>query len=277
MTTAPFPSRIVLELTPLCNLACHMCPRHYIKESDGYMDCALFKRLVDEIAAHNPQAIVLPFWRGESCLHPEFATLLQYAIDKGLRIHLSTNGHFISEQNCAVFYQCEFLTFSIHTNKGYENAQKILANKSKDCATTFQISFVDSEKTTAAYLQHCVSDNNLLGFDSIRLYKEHTLNGEFGKSSASSARKRVFCPKLLHTFVVSSDGYFSRCNHIWKTQKEHNLHDESIAHVWQCETMQAIRRDYPDSQCAPCDQWSGHTCGESWQNHNGTIVHNVFD
>lgn len=274
---APFPSRIVLELTPLCNLACHMCPRHYIKENDGYMESTLFMRLVDEIALANKDAIILPFWRGESCLHPKFAELVQYAIDKELRIHLSTNGHYNSKENCAVFYQCEFLTFSIHTTKGFENAQTILANKPKDCTTTFQISFVDSEKTTAKYLQHCVNDSNLLGFDSIRLYTEHTRDGKFGKSSAQKEHTRIFCPKLSHTFVVSSDGYFSRCNHIWKTQKQHNLQECSIAEVWQCETMQAIRRNYPDTQCAPCDQWSGHTCGQSWQNHNGTITHQIFD
>ena len=44
-----FPSRIVLELTPLCNLSCFMFPRHYINEADGYMQENLFKKMIDEI------------------------------------------------------------------------------------------------------------------------------------------------------------------------------------------------------------------------------------
>lgn len=58
-----FPSRIVLELTPLCNLACFMCPRHYIGDKDGFMEEGLFKKLIDEVVVENPKATILPFWR----------------------------------------------------------------------------------------------------------------------------------------------------------------------------------------------------------------------
>ncbi|WP_290075207.1 radical SAM/SPASM domain-containing protein [Helicobacter rodentium] len=271
-----FPTRIVLELTPLCNLACSMCPRHYIKEKDGYMEERLFKKLVDEIVRENKHAIVLPFWRGESCLHPNFDILLQYALDNGLKIHLSSNGHFIEEKYLKIFYRCEFLTFSIHTPLGFENAQKIIQDKPKDCETTFQISFIDSERTTLKYLEKCISHPTLIGFDSIRLYKEHTIGGEFGKSTKQSNKKRAFCPKLINTFAVSSDGYFSRCNHIWETQKEYNLTEHTIKEVWESQVMQNIRDNYPDNLCAPCDQWSGHTCGESWRMSPDGIKHIIF-
>ncbi len=271
-----FPSRIVLELTPLCNLSCFMCPRHYVKETDGFMEEALFKKLADEIVKENNKAIVLPFWRGESCLHPQFSSLVQYLIDNNLRVHLSTNGHYMSAENCKVFYECEFLTFSIHTHTGYKNAIYLMNNKPKQCKTTFQISFVDTEKTTQKYLKDCVEDTKLLGFDSIRLYKEHSIGGEFGKTQDTKDIKRLFCPKLVHTFVISSDGYFSRCNHIWETQKEMNLYNYSIKDVWNSACMRDIRHNYPDKHCLPCDQWSGHTCGEAWSRKDDKITHKVF-
>ena len=272
-----FPSRIVLELTPLCNLACFMCPRHYIGDKDGFMEEGLFKKLIDEVVVENPKATILPFWRGESCLHKKFSILLQYAIDKGLKIHLSTNGHFMSKENCKIFYQCEFITFSIHTDIGYKNALSLIENKPKNCQTTFQISFVDTEKTTNKYLDECASSSILLGFDSIRLYKQHTIGGEFGKTQKERGKKRHFCPKLVHTFVVSSDWYFSRCNRIWETCREINLNEASIKEVWHSEVMKKIREEYPDSKCFPCDQWSGHTCGEVWNKKNGQIVHKIFN
>lgn len=271
-----FPSRIVLELTPLCNLSCFMCPRHYINEADGYMQENLFKKMIDEIVCENPEAIILPFWRGESCLHPNFNMLMTYAINQGLKIHLSTNGHYVEEQYKSIFYRCEFLTFSIHTPLGFNNAKIIIDNKPEWCTTTFQISFVDSEKTTKKYLNNIVTDSKLLGFDGIRLYKEHTIGGEFGKTQSQVCKSRHFCPKLAHTFVVSSDGYFSRCNHIWETQREFNLSNYSIKEVWESEVMRRIREDYPDKQCLPCDQWSGHTCGESWVKTKSGINHKKF-
>ena len=224
-----------------------MCPRHYVKDTDGYMPEELFKKLVNEIALEKPDAVLLPFWRGESCLHSKFNQLLKYALEKGLKIHLSTNGHYIEECYSEIFYQCEFLTFSIHTPIGFENAKIIIKHKPDWCQTTFQISFVDSERTTQKYLKNCIEDSELCGFDSIRLYKEHTLGGEFGKTKQENLKERKFCPKLVHTFVVSSDGYFSRCNHIWETQKEYNLSEFSIKEVWCSKVMNEIRKKYPDN------------------------------
>lgn len=272
-----FPSRVVLELTPLCNLSCFMCPRHYVKETDGYMPETLFKKLINEIANENSNAIVLPFWRGESCLHPKFTELLNYALAKKLRIHLSTNGHFMDEKFMDIFYRCEFVTFSIHTDLGYKNATKLLENKPTWSTVTTQISFVDSEKSTAKYLGSCTTDNERLnGFDSVRLYTEHTIGGEFGKSKELTLNKeRHFCPKLTHTFVVSADGGFSRCNHIWEPEESGRLHESSIKELWKAERMQEIREKYPDEKCMPCDQWSGHTNGENWKIIDGKVVHYV--
>ena len=267
MNIETFPSRVVLELTPLCNLSCFMCPRHYIKESDGYMSPELFRKLVGEIQQENPQAIVLPFWRGESCLHPQFVELISHALERGLRIHLSTNGLFMEPAFREVFYRCEFLTFSIHNNQGYRNAVAFVENKPAWSKVTTQISFVDSEKTTKKYLADCSTDPILKGFDSIRLYVEHTIDGEFGKNQAVPAEpvERFFCPKLTHTLVVSADGDFSRCNHIWEPEQALNLENATLKEVWQSARMNEIRSRYPDERCAPCDQWSGHTNGKAWR------------
>lgn len=272
-----FPSRIVLELTPLCNLSCPMCPRHYINEADGYMSVQLFKKLIDEIESENKQAIVLPFWRGESCLHPNFVELLHYAIDRGIRIHLSTNGHFLSQEFMDIFYRCEFVTFSLHTNIGNKNARKMVEHKPVWSKTITQISFVDSEKNTGEFLRECTSDSNLNGFDSVRLYLEHTVGGEFGKGANQSDMNRTFCPKLTHTFVVSADGGYSRCNHIWNPEVIPPLVHSSIKEVWNGSMMTEIRKMYPDKLCGPCDQWSGHTNGEAWQKSmDGQIQHIIY-
>ncbi len=277
MKIEEFPSRIVLELTPRCNLSCPMCPRHYIKDTDGYMSEWLFKKLVNEIVAENPEAVVLPFWRGESCLHPEFHSFLNYALDQGLRIHLSTNGHFMGQEQMAVFYRCEFVTFSLHTVIGYRNARKFIDQKPSWSNTISQVSFVDSEADSRKFLADCTEDNYLMGFDAVRLYVEHTVGGEFGKSIMPAVADRSFCPKLTHTFVVGADGGYSRCNHLWQTQKDPGLTSASIREIWEGEVMNEIKSSYPDEHCGHCDQWSGHTSGEAWRKDaSGRVEHMAY-
>lgn len=236
----------------------------------------LFKKLVDEIAVENNQAIVLPFWRGESCLHPSFSFLILYALDKGLRIHISTNGHYMEGLFMDIFYHCEFVTFSVHTDTGYKNAMKFVANKPAWSNTTIQASFVHTEKSTRKYLAECTKDKELKGFDSIRLFIEHTIDGRFGESETKLTAERMFCPKLNNTLVVSAEGGYSRCNHIWEPILVPNLAQSSIYEIWHSPTMNKIRAQYPDERCMPCDQWTGCTNGESWQkSKDGQIVHSV--
>ena len=241
------------------------------------MEPVLYKKLVDEVCAENSEAIVLPFWRGESCMHPQFSELLEYTLEKGLRVHLSTNGHYLDDSFKEIFYRCEFVTFSLHDNRGYKNALRFMKGKPdwSDCTT--QVSFVDVEKSTTKFLAECTTSTTLQGFDSIRLYHEHTIGGEFGSSRQEDSEGRSFCPKLEHTFVVSANGQYSRCNHIWTPEHIGNLYQSTIRELWCGERMEEIRTYYPDHQCAPCDQWSGHTNGETWRNDSqGKVTHTVY-
>lgn len=268
--------RVVLELTPLCNLACTMCPRHYIDDNDGFMDSHLCMKLVNEALELDRGIKILPFWRGESALHPEFVELMSYALDRGAKIHISTNGHFMDSEHIDVFSRCEFVTFSIHSDLGYKNALKFLDKRDNSQGAIVQVSFVECEKTVEKYLKETIKHEKLNGFDSVRLYKEHSLEGEFGRSKVDSSKKRAFCPKLKDTFVVAYDGSFSRCNHIWETEKEFNLNDITLKEAWSHQRMQEIRRSYPDDKCLPCDQWSGHTNGEAWRMIDGKKEHIVY-
>lgn len=291
MKTNKYPTRIVLELTPLCNLSCHMCPRHYITEHDGYMSMELWTKLIDEIAEKSLDSIVIPFWRGESLMHEQFSDMIQYAIDKNIRVHLSTNGHYINEQTSELLSKAEFVTFSIHSKIGYNKAKEFVQTKSaielnhgdENHFPTTQVSFVDCEKTAQQILPVVTATNDLDGFDSIRLYKEHTVEGSFGSAKENSVlsvalcdKERTFCPKLVHTLVIAADGSVSRCNHIWETEKSLNANDMSLEEIWSSDYFQALRKSYPDEKCAPCDQWTGHTQGESWRKENGQVKHIVF-
>lgn len=253
-----------------------MCPSRHIQLPDGYISRELWEKLIDEITESSPEAVVLPFWRGESLLHPEFTELMTYALDRSIKIHISTNGHVIKNSHYDVLERCDFVTFSMHTTKGYINAEQFLSRKKKGLPVV-QLSFIKGEKTADKLLYSIVTAPDLNGFDSIRLYEEHSTDGVFGKSAVSLNNiDRVYCPKLLNTLIISHDGTVSRCNHIWETEDKINLNKITISEAWSSGTLNKIRDNYPDDRCNQCDQWIGHTLGESWRVVNGIVEHKVF-
>ncbi len=264
-----FPSRIVIELTPLCDLSCSMCPRHIIEKNSGFLQFNTWKKLIDEIKDINKDCIVLPFWRGESLLHKEFVKFSQYALDQGIKLHISTNGHFVHDKKAEILSKYEFITFSLHTKEGFDNALNFV-NKYKTKQNTIQASFVDCEQEMMQYLEQIINSADLLGFDTVRLYEEHSKDGKFGYSGKDIFQPRSFCPKLNNTLVIAFDGTISRCNHIWNTEK-YNINNSTIKEIWESEIMTNIRVNYPDNLCLPCDQWSGNTNGKTWKTKNNIV------
>ncbi|MFA6321528.1 MAG: radical SAM/SPASM domain-containing protein [Candidatus Omnitrophota bacterium] len=270
-----YPKRVVVELTPECNLSCPMCPRKYIENKSGFMQEALYKKIIDDIAVNNSDSIMLPFWRGESLLHPRFIAMIDYALAKSIRIHISTNGILVKGEYALTLAKCEFTTFSIHNKEGFENAKAMLSLKKCDKPTT-QVSFVKGEAVLDKVLPSIIKTGNLCGFDSVRVYEEHTKDGVFGKSGGVVDTERIFCPKLTDTLVIAFDGSISRCNHIWDTEGEANAAEMTIKELWSSECLQKIRGGYPDRLCGPCDQWIGHTRGESWRVKDNKSEHLIF-
>jgi hypothetical protein len=189
---------------------------------------------------------------------------------------MGTNGTLTNDKNSRILAKCEFVTFSLHTISGYSNAKKFLSDR-KGKAPIIQASFVEGEETVEEMRLSMVNSPDLEGFDSIRLYSEHSKNGVFGSCSRQVGTNRVFCPKLEDTLTIAYNGCISRCNHIWKTENGVSLVKISIKEAWDSHILRSARNDYPDAKCAPCGQWSGHTCGESWQMIDGKVKHTLYN
>ena len=164
-TIFDFPERITVELTNRCNLSCFMCPRNKLKMKLGHMDINLFRKIIDEASKHLPICLV-PFFRGESLLHPKFLKMLTYAKQKGLRpIQLSTNAFFLEQRlrEGILDLDIDFISFSVDTNesavykkirknsefeKVYKNIVLFLNEKNKlgKILPTVQISAVKTEE-----------------------------------------------------------------------------------------------------------------------------------
>ncbi len=91
------PVAVNAELTNLCNLACPECPSGagLLSRPKGFMDISLFSKLITEL---KPFLLNLNlYFQGEPMLHPEFLRFISLA--RGIRTTVSTNGHFLTEEN----------------------------------------------------------------------------------------------------------------------------------------------------------------------------------
>ena len=88
---------VVWNMTQRCNLKCVHCYAHAKDRAfEGELTTAQGKALIDDLAAFGSPVIL--FSGGEPTLHPDLPELAQYAVGKGMRAVISTNGTLITEE-----------------------------------------------------------------------------------------------------------------------------------------------------------------------------------
>jgi hypothetical protein len=91
-----FPLLLAIEPTSICNIRCTMCFQMddelgKNKSNLGYMSFDLFRRIIDEGARHDLNAVVLAS-RGEPTLNKQIGEMISYAKDAGvLDVKMNTN------------------------------------------------------------------------------------------------------------------------------------------------------------------------------------------
>ncbi|MGM0606883.1 MAG: radical SAM/SPASM domain-containing protein [Candidatus Muiribacteriota bacterium] len=99
-------STLIIELTNFCNLNCKMCP--VIRRKPEFMKFKTFKKIISQVKeAELSFNVMLPFWRGESLLHPEFKKIMEFfsfenknnLIANGVAV--DTNGMLLDNSTCS--------------------------------------------------------------------------------------------------------------------------------------------------------------------------------
>ncbi len=278
-----FPKRVTLELTNRCNLKCVFCPRRLMESERGDMAVSLAVKALEEMAAHTPTALV-PFFRGESLLHPNWADILEKARSLGLKpIQLASNASLLTEERARILLdlQIDFLSFSMDTldpdeykklrgadyGESLGNVLRFLSLRSKrGRGPRVQVSAVKPEEAsekTAAFVDYWLPK-----VDRVRVYREHSGDGEPGslKTPPLPRRERRICHKVLEETAIYWNGDFALCNHDWTRrvtgQRIGNLASESIRDVWHGTRYAAIRAAHTSGNlagvepCLNCDHWA---------------------
>lgn len=278
-----FPQRITLELTNRCNLNCTFCPRKYMEAERGNMDTGLALRLIDEIAEHAPVQIV-PFFRGETLLHPEWQKIIAYMKHKNIgQIHFTTNATLLTMEATAAILglDLDFISFSMDTTDAHlYNSTRRGADYST-CLNNV-LSFIEERNRRGSSLQIQVSAvetdrhkpfmDAFVDFwreraDRVRIYAEHSADGKPGSIDAPlpAFDRRKPCRKLFSDMVVYWNGEIAVCNHDWTrlVTGPHigNAKTSDLAACWLSPAYAELRRRHMHgdfsgtSVCEGCDHW----------------------
>lgn len=278
-----FPSRIILELTNRCNLSCAMCPRKYINFRKGFLKYSLFKKVVDEISEY-PGVGIIPFFRGESLLHPNFIPMLRYIKSKKISpVQLSTNAVLLNEKMSEEILdsKIDFISFSLDgfnesiyrkTRRGADfglvirNIEHFLRKKKGQPLPQTQVSMVETRLTKKTISDFVARWINVV--DRVRVYKEHSRKGRFGSLKNANKRGmkiRMPCLKLITEIAVCYNGDVAICNHDWN-RKEFigNASKKTLRDIWNNRHYQALRRMHfegnilPGTVCYGCGHWKAY-------------------
>ncbi len=92
------------ELTPLCNLDCKMCYVHLDGEafsSNNLLSVNTWKALIKQ--AHEAGMVEATLTGGECLTYPGFDDLFLFLLEKGIGVHVLSNGILIDEQRVSFF------------------------------------------------------------------------------------------------------------------------------------------------------------------------------
>ena len=94
-------SRVYVEPTSRCNLACGTCIRNTWKEPLGDMDIAVFDRLTAQLKRFPHLESVMFGGFGEPTAHPDILRMIAAVKKLGLRVEMVTNGTGLDEEMLA--------------------------------------------------------------------------------------------------------------------------------------------------------------------------------
>lgn len=106
------PVGAVLDLTDKCNLACDWCNSAAFRKNN-MLPLEHVKHIVDDLADWGARSLCFA-GGGEGSLHPNYAEIIEYTIDAGLEVGISTNGVSLTEEALGVIAKkARFCGFSV--------------------------------------------------------------------------------------------------------------------------------------------------------------------
>lgn len=91
------PLKVQIQATAKCNLLCRTCAAHKGEKGPKELSLQELKSVIDKLA--DAGVLNLEWSGGEPFLRPDFLSIAEYALSKGLKQNVLTNGMFFTKKN----------------------------------------------------------------------------------------------------------------------------------------------------------------------------------
>lgn len=278
-----FPMMVVLSFIYVCNAGCPNCPYNNSEIRDDYKDALImpdevFYRLADECGPYG--SLLRLSGGGEPMLHPKAVEHVLYALGKGCRVGLITNGSRFDETSLRTMIAAGIDAIEFSVDAGDQetyatvrprldwevlnrNIRMALAIRDELSAPTRIVTSIINQQgvdveTAQAYWEKIV--------DKVQVRKFLTWGYNQDNSADSSPylpeAERLPCPWLFERLNVDSRGDVTLCGEdIAFTHKFANIMERSIKEIWHGPEFTSFRekhltrRGHEIPICATCPDW----------------------
>jgi radical SAM protein with 4Fe4S-binding SPASM domain len=251
----------IIATTHRCNMSCQMCIRR-VRSFDGPdMDLNLFKKIIDEW---------VPYLRflsldgpGETTMYPDAFQMIRYAKSNGIRIVFSTNATLLDGGMADEIIDSgvDLITFSMNAvtpglykaihgcdryQEALENIYGFLARKiERHAPILVSLQMIRLPETLPQIGAFYRKWQQVPGVDFVRVKQDVVQNRNFQpKEARLSTKRRTPCSRLWHgpLYIETNGDVYASPGVLYKAGPIGNLRKESLAGIWNCKKIQAMRR-----------------------------------
>ena len=274
---------VYLEPTNRCNLRCEMCNWQSGRVT-GFISRSLFESCVDQLSEMGVDSLCLNGY-GESLVHPDFKSFLEYAVQKRNhgkigRVGWCTNGMLFNQSvaDLAVSLKVDWISFSLdgvgqvndsmRVGSKYSVIEKnivyLLEKRGSAEKPTVLLNMVDHGKTDEQKMEfYSVWAQRVDGIELIPsiLPDDTWENKEFVSKNLKMAPPPAFCSFPMETLNILWDGKIKGCCFDYSKVVLGDANKESIKQIWRGEKYQNYRKalltkKFPSgSPCKECEFW----------------------
>lgn len=282
LVASDFPPEVWIENTNACNARCVMCPREKLTRKLGFMDFALFEKLINEISCFNDKVGRVHLHNyGEPLLDKDLPGRIKLAKDYGIRhTYFVTNGSLLTPEMSRQIIEAgldEFKVSFYGTDRETYNAtmRELDFDRSiQNVMAFFSVRQRLLARRPGVIIQYLVQPSNMaktrefldifrplinkeLG-DSLSIGHLHNFGG--GRDYRKVIKVSGICNYPWRTMVILHDGRVVTCCLDYNgLQVMGNVNKQTIEEIWNGDAYQKAREsfkglDYGDYPvCGKCD------------------------
>jgi radical SAM protein with 4Fe4S-binding SPASM domain len=301
LASAPFVDQV--ELTNVCPMRCGFCPRgipNRVTRPTGYMDLALFERLLEQLPAGQARYRWMEMHHlGESLLHPRVVEFFEAAARRGVPTELSANPSLLSPELSTRLLRTGIKRFVLAVDgvddatmaavRGprarYGEAERNVEALLREAASLDSPPMVVLQMLTLHRNRHqrhaFLARWGRTGFPFVRAYVKPLEGPDPDLDPSEGSQQSYLCTYPWRSVVVLWDGRVVPCCHDADARYVlGDLRTQTLEEIWQGPQAQLLRASHrmgafaPGHLCAGCGWSRRRFAAEMMRRHPDKAVEN---